>query len=179
MDFTKGWSKALRETEIIRPRVQGLKTAEDTGVPYILLTESLVNVGDTVVRKGEVVVNRPALVLPPDNPMFHGFGFEKQGDIEENFLVNFLLVRGVRLPSFHYDNQTQALEVFEGKLSAAAQHYRERLQREENVTTGLIVAPEDCWPFSLLLFICGQVAKNADEDLRKLMNDYRNNQTNF
>jgi hypothetical protein len=176
MDIEKSWNKALRNTEIVRPRVQGLKTHEDTQVPYILLSESTVNVGDTVVRKGEVQVNRPSLFIPPDNPMFHGFGFEKDNATEENFFVNFLLVRGVRLPSFHYDNQTQSLDVLEGNLSNAIKHYREELQKEENISTGLIVASEDCWPFSLLIFVCSQVARNADVDLRKLMNDYKNNQ---
>jgi len=59
MDMEEAWNKALRYTEIIRSRVQSLMTFKDTAVSYILLSESSINVGDTVVRRGEVVVEKP------------------------------------------------------------------------------------------------------------------------
>lgn len=173
MDIYKAWERALRETEIIRTRVQGLMTFQDTSVPYVLLSESLVNVGDTVVRKGEVVVEKPSLILPPNLPQLKGFDLEETfDDAQENFF-NFLLVRGVVLPSLRYNNRTSSLDVFEGKLSQAIQFHQEALQHQENVTTGLITGPEDCWPFSLLIFTCAQVAKNANQDIRKLLDEYK------
>ena len=68
MDIHKSWEKALKRTEIIRPRVQPLHAFESTHLPYIFLGESSVNTGDSVVRKGEVLVEKPALVLPPSTP---------------------------------------------------------------------------------------------------------------
>ncbi len=58
MDIEKTWEKALKYTEIIRPRVEPLNTFRTTHLPYIFLTESSVNVGDSVVRKGEVLVEK-------------------------------------------------------------------------------------------------------------------------
>ena len=172
MDFDSIWKKALANTEIIRSRVQALMTLSDTRVPYVFLSESSINEGDTVVRKGEVVVRKPSLLIPPNNPQFSGFEFGGDKNFNENSLINFLLIRGVTIPSMYYNNQTSSLDIYEGSLSQAIKEYAESLQQQENVTTGLIAGPEDCWQFSLLIFICSQIAKNAEHDIRKLLKDY-------
>ena len=77
MDFEKMWTKALKHTEIIRARVQSLSMIGDTHVPYFMLSESSINMGDTIVRKGEVLVQRPSLFIPPNNPQFKGFEFDQ------------------------------------------------------------------------------------------------------
>ncbi len=173
MDFENAWGRALKNTEIIRSRVQALLTYDDTHVPYILLSESSVNVGDTVVRRGEVVIAKPSLILPPNIPQFEGFELNQGEGVNENAFINFLLVRGVTLPSMMYNNKTYSLDLFEDKLTNAIRHYKDMLQSEENVHTGLVVAPEDGWQFSLLIFICSQVARNADVDIRKLLDDFK------
>lgn len=172
MDIYETWEKALRSTHIIRSRVQALLTFQDTQVPYVLLSESAINLGDTVVRKGEILVEKPSLILPPNHPQFGGFEFEKDFQADDRF-INFLLVRGISLPSLRYNNRTHALDVFEGKLSSAIEHYEELLQQKEDVATGLVIGPEDCWQFSLLIFSCMQAAKNANIDMRKLLDEYK------
>lgn len=175
MDFQKNWEKALKKTEIIRSRVKGLSATDATKVPYVFLAESSINLGDTLVRKGEVVVDKPALMLPPNNPVFNGFEFESQDSafFQENSLINFLLVRGISIPSMNYDNKVDSLEVFEGGLAKAIKHYQENFMKEENVRTGLFTGPEDCWQFSLLIFTCTQIMRNAKSDIQKLMDEYR------
>jgi len=174
MNYYDAWNKALENTEIIRSRVQSLQTFQQTAVPYVLLSASAVNPGDTVVRKGEVCVERPSMVLPPNIPQLEGFDI---GDPDESFaeeaVMSFLLVRGIRLPSMKYNNSTASLDIFEGELQKAVEKYHNQMQRQENVTTGLIVGPEDCWAFSLLIFICAQVAKNAEKDVERLLDEYR------
>jgi len=176
MNIENIWNKALKNTEIIRSRVQALNTIQETKVPYVLLSESSVNMGDTVVRTGQVVVEKPTLIVPPNNPLFHGFEFENEEDFDENSMINFLIVRGINLPSLKYNNRTNTLDIFEGKLSKAIEHYKDIFQRREDVSTGLIIGPEDCWQFSLLIFVCTQIARNADTDIRKLLDEYRKKQ---
>lgn len=175
MDIHASWDRALKFTEIIRFRLQPLKTFETTSLPYIFLAESALNVGDTVVRKGEVAVDKPQIILPSDLPQLEGFEFEKESKLNQDLLTTFLLVRGVRFPSFKYQNKTQSLDVYEGRLKAAIERYEKELKTEENTSTGLIVGPEDCWQFSVLIFICMQAQRSADGDIRKLMDDYRKN----
>ena len=176
MDFTELWEKALKRTEIIRSRVQGLTTYSDTRVPYILLSESSVNMGDTVVRQGEVLIQKPSLYLPPNLPQLDGFEW---GDLpfDQNSMTNFLYVRGVSLPSYKYNNHTNFLDIYEGNLSSAIKHYNDFLQQKENVQAGLLAGPEDCWQFSLLVFVCTQITRNLETDMRRLLDDYHKKQT--
>ena len=81
------------------------------------------------------------------------------------------------VPSLKYNNKTQSLDIREGKLGTAVGHYSQLLQQQEDVHTGLIVGPEDYWQFSLLIFVCSQVAKNADVDIRKLLDEYKKKQS--
>jgi hypothetical protein len=178
MDFEDMWGRALKSTEIIRARVKSLSTMGDTHVPYVLLSESVVNMGDTVVRKGEVLVQKPSLFIPPNNPQFQGFEFESEEGFDQTSFINFLIVRGISIPSLRYDNKTSSLDVYEGKLSQAIKHYEETLQQKEDVRTGLLAGPEDCWQFSILIFICSQVIKNADQDIRRLLEEYHKKNEN-
>lgn len=173
MNIQDNWEKALKSTEIIRTRVQGLLTHDSTSLPYVFLCESLVNSGDTVVRKGEIVVDKPSLILPFASPQFEGFDFEKEMHVNEGMLTNFLLVRGVTFPSLNYNNKTNSIDVFEGGLKKAIQHNLDKLQRQEDVYTGLITGLEDCWQFSVLIFICTQVAKSADTDVKKILEELK------
>ena len=172
MDSTSAWELALRETNIIRSRVIGLQTFGETQVPYILLSPSTINEGDTVVRTGEVLVHRPSLILPPNIPQLEGFNLEGEGSFKEDTMINFLMVRGITLPSMKYDNKIFSLNVFEGKIEDAIGVYGNRLQREENTSVGLICGPDQVWQFSLLSFICSQIAKNSSTDIRRLLDEY-------
>lgn len=165
------WDKAVRKTEIVRPRVTPLESRSVTRLPYICLSESSVNSGDTAVRRGEVLVEKPAIVLPYNLPQFEGFDFEKEMNINEDFFKSFLLVRGVKFPAMKYNNQSYSLDVHEGKLSAAIEHYKTQLAQSENVNTGLIAGPEDCWQFSVILFVSSLMIRSADGDIRRLMDD--------
>src|ERR1700679_195969 len=129
MDSTSAWEKALRETNIIRSRVTGLQTFSETQVPYILLSPSTINEGDTVVRTGEVLVHRPSLILPPNIPQLEGFNVDGEGSFKEDTMINFLMVRGITLPSMKYDNKIFSLNVFEGKIEDAIRVHGDHLQR--------------------------------------------------
>ena len=84
MDIQELWDKARKRTEILRMRLQDLSASEATTVPYLFLAESSVNPGDTVVRKGHVVIQRPAIVLPNFSPQFDGFGFESDLHVSDD-----------------------------------------------------------------------------------------------
>jgi hypothetical protein len=168
LDIREVWEKALKNTEIVRPRIQPLQTFGETQLPYIFLAESALNAGDTVVRKGEVRVERPSLILPPNIPQFEGFESGKEGQTDLDRLADFFLVRGVRFPSMRYHNKTESLDVRVGKLSAAVADYSRELQREENVSAGLVIGPEDCWQFSILIFIGSAIMRSAENDIRRL-----------
>jgi hypothetical protein len=71
-----------------------------------------------------------------------------------------------------YENKIASLDVREEKLSRAAEFFLQALQRQENVSTGLVIGPEDCWQFSVLIFICGQITRSAEGDIRNLFDRF-------
>lgn len=172
MNIQDYWEKALKHTEIVRPRVQPLAVNASTRLPYIFLAESAVNLGDSVVRKGDILVEKPAIFLPSDKPLLEGFESNDKNAWNMEGMINFLFVRGIRFPSFKYQNKVHQLDVFEGKLKAAADHYLKQLQEKENISTGLIIGPEDCWQFSVLIFVASQASRQAEADMRRLLDDY-------
>ncbi len=173
MNIQESWEKALKTTEIVRPRVRPLETFAMTKLPYVFLAESRQNSAETVVRKGEVLVEKPSLVLPFNLPHFEGFDFEGEMGLNEELLMSFLLVRGVSFPSMKYNHKMlHGLETFKGRLSEAIEHHKNMLQVEENVHAGLVMGLEDVWQFSILIFIGSQVAKSANADFKKLFDDF-------
>ena len=173
MNFYDAWLKALKHTQIIRSRIKSLRTDDDTPMPYIFLAESMINQGDTVVRKGEVKIQKPSLILPPNMPKFEGFDLESDQRSLPNSVANFFLVRGITLPSYQYNNTTNQIDIFEGRLTKALAYYKDELQRQENVSTGLIIGLEESWQFSVLLYNCTQALKNADQDIKRLLEEFR------
>ncbi len=173
MDIHEVWEKALKNTEIIRPRIQPLATFAATTIPYIFLAESAVNHGDTVVRHGEIVVDKPSIILPPNLPQFEGFEFDKEFPSAADYLSTFFLVRGVRFPSMKYENKVNSLDIREEGLSKSVEFYSKELQRQENVSTGLVIGPEDSWQFSVLIFICGQITRSAEGDIKRLFDKFK------
>src|SRR3989338_6859318 len=169
MNIQESWEKALSITEIVRPRVKPLETFATTKLPYIFLAESRKNSTETMVRRGEIWVEKPSLVLPFNMPHFEGFDFEEEMDINEDLLTSFLLVRGVTFPSMKFNNKTLgSLEIYKGRLSDAIEHHKNRLHAEENVHTGLVMGREDVCQFSVLIFIASQITRSASSDLKKL-----------
>lgn len=173
MDIHESWEKALKHTEIVRPRVQPLQTFETTRIPYIFLAESPASHGQTLVRQGGVDVDKPSILLPPNLPQFEGFEFEKHFSNAADYLTTFLMVRGIRFPSMKYENKITSLDCREEKLSNAVDFFLQGLQRQENVSTGLVIGSEDCWQFSVLIFVCHQILRSAEGDLRKIFERYR------
>ena len=173
MDIQEIWDKALKETEIIRPRVAPLSSQETTVMPYIFLAESSVNVGDTVVRTGKVLVEKPSIILPSDFPHFEGFDFEKDFHFREDTIINFLIVRGVRFPTLKYNNQISKIDIYEGPLAKAVKEYSHKLQKTEDVHAGLVIGPEEAWQFSILIFIGAMVSRSAFGDIKRFMDDLK------
>lgn len=173
MNLEEKWEKTLQQTEIIRLKVSYLSTFETTAISYIFLAESAINPGDTVVRRGKILVHRPAIILPEDMPQFEGFEFEKDYRVNADMVKMFLMVRGVSFPSLKYEHEISRLDIYEGSLEKAKEYFKQELERAEDAQTGLIVGPEDCWQFSLLIYVGLLVSKSAPSDLKRIWERFK------
>lgn len=173
MELEERWDRAVKKTEIIRSRLGKLLTLEDTGLPYIFLAESSVNIGDTVVRSGKILVHKPLIVLPQNFPQFDGFDFEKDYHVNNDIVRTLLLMRGISFPSLKYSNEISTVEVHEQSLQKAIKYYSLKLEKAEDVQCGFIIGPEDTWQFSILIYVSILMTKSASNDITKLMNDFK------
>ena len=172
MDIEELWEKARKKTEIIRGRVKALPTFDSTKVPYVFLGESVVNEGHTVIRKGNVTIEKPLIILPEDLPQFEGFDFKEDFDVEQGTMQMFFLMRGIRFPSLKYNNLVDKLSLEEASLAKTAEKYKKNMERRENVNTTLLLGPEDCWQFSVLLYMASLIGRCARTDIMNLMEKF-------
>ena len=173
MDIQELWDKARKQTEILRMQLQDLATFDATAVPYVFLAESAVNQGDTVVRKGQVLIERPSIVLPNFSPQFEGVEFDPELHLSADTVATFLLVRGIQFPSLKYRHESSSLDVMEHPLQKAIEQFTHRMTVAEDVKTGLVIGPEDAWQFSLLLLVGALVVRSAEGDLRRILEEWR------
>ena len=176
MDIQALWEQARTRTEIVRMRLQDLPTFEAAVVPYIFLAESSVNQGDTVVRRGQVRIERPSIVLPSFAPQFDGFEFDSAAHLGAEALSTFLLVRGIQFPSLRYRHELSSLDLLEETLQKGIERFTRQLTAAEDITTGLVVGPEAAWQFSLLLLVGALVIRSAEGDVRRLLEAWRKRQ---
>lgn len=173
MDIQESWDKARKQTEIIRMQMRDLATFEATTVPYIFLAESVVNAGDTVIRRGQILIERPMIVLPHFSAQFEGFEFEKELRLSQDMVNTFLLMRGVHFPSLKYRHQLSSLDLFEGSLQQALQEVQDQLLRAEDIKTGLLIGPEEVWQFSVLLLVGALVVRSSEGDIRHILEAWK------
>jgi len=174
MDLDEKWERAVRETRIIRYRLCNLLAFDSTELPYISLAPSAINIGDTVVRKGKVIVHRPLIVLPHSPfAQFEGFDFEEDFNISGDDIRRFLLMRGISFPTLKYHNETYTLDIFEGELEKAITYFSDQLERKEDVHSGLIAGPEDAWQFSVLIYVAAMAVRSASSDIEQIIEELR------
>lgn len=161
MNIEELWLKAIDKTEIYRARLRYLYTFDQTALPYIYMAESALNAGDVIVRRGNIVAERPLVFMPGNLPQFEGF---QMPDV-----APFLFMRGVAFPTMKYSNETHKLDVIPGPLSKAVERYKKQLEQKEDVATGLVVAPEDCWQFAILIYAAALAAKSIPEDIKNIL----------
>jgi hypothetical protein len=172
MDIEKYWEKAIRNTEIEKSWLGYLNPNSPTILPYIFLSESLLDNSDTVIREGKIEISKPLIYLPSNMPILEGFDLEKE-NISENSLITFLLIRGINFPSLKYANIVYNLDIESKPLKEAIKTYKDKLSKKEDIHTGLIIGPDDCWQLSLLIYVAGLAAKSAPQDIKKFLEELR------
>lgn len=172
MDLEEKWQRTLEETKIVKFYHPHLASQEATDLPYIFIGASVVNVGDTVIRKGRVIVDRPMIVLPQNMPQFSGFEFEEYGADAKDMQL-FFMVRGINFPSLKYKHESSDIEVVSKEPEAVLDQYRNDLEKEEDFTTGLVYGPVECWQLSILVYIGMLINRSAAKDVERYLNELR------
>ena len=145
---------AVRHTQVLRPPRQNLETFGITKVRYHLLTapaytDLVAGEGETVVREGQVIAERPRVVTPYYLLNLQRFSHHARRYLEkmaqEEHSSPALLYR--------YRNEVEGLSIVSEPLDQLAQKLTEKLEREGTALACVIKGVDELWDVSLLRFI--------------------------
>lgn len=161
MNFHEALQFAGANTSIVRSRKNLLYTFGSTRLPYVVVTASPQSEGEVLVRRGEVTAERPKIAIPDQPFQFDGFDL-KDGDED---LVQVMLARRIEMPPAKYVNKSDSTTSEKGTIGAAVERAANRLDRENDIRTALIVTPENVWNLAVLLYVGSQVARSAESNV--------------
>ncbi len=153
---------AVRHTEILRPPKQSLATFGTTNIYYYLVTEPVYselvkNVtepkatqGETVVREGRVIAERPRIVTPYYLSRLEGFSSEARGYFEA-----LLKAHGPDAPGlfYTYKNEPKELNIVSDNLLSVVDKLNAEINKRGDPLTSIIKGEDEFWDVSLMKFI--------------------------
>ncbi len=171
MSISDAFEFASKNTHILRERKNTLYTFGSTRLPYIFCAESTINEGDTVVRKGEINVDKPQIILPGQEASFEGFEFETESGetVSGEELRMIFMARGVSFPNMRYKNSGMDIRVVEEQKEQVLDKYQKYLEQEHDTRTGLLAGPDEFWTVSLMLYAGNQIARSGPDNLKEII----------
>lgn len=164
MSFEEDFSRAVAETQVHRARRSRLLSVGTTELPYVLLNRSQVHRGDTVMRKGVLRIEEPALLLLHRPHQFEGFS-DEDGDRHDALIA---IGRTAHFPPAQYTNRQMQMDILDGELDHVLARIDRELDHDKDETTGLLTGPVEVWHFSLIVYVAQQIRESAGGDLRSL-----------
>ena len=165
MNFEEKYRYALEHSKIHRYRQSNLFTFGTTRLPYVLAARSSINSGESIIRRGEIVTEKPSIMLQNNEPSFSGFS-DNDGDAQQ---LSVLFGRRFHLPAMRYRNDNASMDLSTKNVTQVINESLEALDRENNLRTAVISGPEDCWQFSLIIYAGEMMQRSAPGNIREMI----------
>jgi len=158
MNIVEAFEYTSRHMRVLRARKHLLYTFGDTKMPYITLSESSEDNREVIIRRGEVIAERPRIAIPgQDNTLCcEGFDFS---EIEAESVPIFLM-RRMGMPPARYINKSIA-SIERGPMSAILARTVAILDQQNDIRTGVITSPNKFWHLAVLLYAGQQAMRSA------------------
>ncbi len=164
-------SKAVRQTEILRPPRQSLATFGTTNIYYYLVTEpvysDLINSGvtETVIREGRILAERPKIVTPYYLTRLEGFSPSARKYFEA--LCHTL---GAHAPGlfYTYRNEPKELNIVSGNIRSVVDKINADIDKRGDPLAAIIKGEDGLWDVSLLKFIYELTRSSAPDNISQL-----------
>ena len=167
MEMEEALKMAQADTRFVRVRKNLLYTFGSTRLPYICLSQSVARPDNVVVRRGEVMADKPQIAVPGIDFSFEGFSDDDPKAGSEGDMLAVLLARRISMPPSKYVNKTGTEVLESGPMSEAIERAVNRLDCDNDVRTAVISAPERVWGLSVLLYVGSQVARSASSNVQE------------
>jgi hypothetical protein len=158
---------AAQNTEILRLPKQTLATFGMTNIGYYLVTrpvyaELAKDIGETVVREGRVIADKPRIVTPYYLSRLEGFSPDARTYFE--MLTN---TQGPDVPGlfYSYRNEPKGLTIVSEGLDAVIARLNSEIDRLGDPLVTIIKGQDELWDVSLMKFIFEMTRNSIQENL--------------
>jgi hypothetical protein len=156
--------QTVSATEILRPPRQNLATFGVTNIYYYLVTQPAYQEpeaeGETVIREGRVIAERPRIVTPYYLTRLEGFSPDA-GRYFEDLIKDY----GRDAPGllYRYKNEPKELNIVSDSLPAVVARLNAEIDRRADRLASIIKGTDFLWDVSLLKFIY-ELTRNSVRD---------------
>ena len=168
MNSAEMFQAALETTDIIKERKYSLFTFGITKLPYFFVGRSEFDPHDTVIREGRVVVEKPHIIVPGNNPMFEGFEFDEDMPVDEGDIKYILMSRRIQLPSLRYINSEQSMDVENIAVDEKVSQLCNRLDSGSDTITAVIRGESRFFPLPLIIYVGKMILRSTGDNLTEL-----------
>lgn len=161
---------AVLGTEILRAPKQSLYTFGTTNITYFLVTqpsyaESKDEVGETVVREGKVVAERPRIVTPFYLSRLEGFGTEARRYFDSLMTEHGPNAAGV---FYTYRNEPKDLNIISDSLPSVVDKINTEIDQRGDTLSAIIRGVDTLWDVSLLKFIFELTRQSVGDNVHQM-----------
>ena len=167
-DIERRLKEAAQTTRIVRRREHSLYTFGNTKLPYAFFAASD-KANQAVVRKGNVLVERPQIMLPGTGASFEGFGnidFDNAGGSVSIFAA---ISRLIRLPSLRYIHDSASKELIAKSAKGAADSAANDAEARGDSHLAVLEGRDELFLYSLMLYVGEMVARSAGDNVSEYL----------
>ncbi len=161
---------AARHTEVLRHPRQHLSTFGITNIYYYLVTEpaysELVSiVGETVVREGRVIAERPKIVTPYYLSRLEGFSSDAR-----RYFEMLLRMHGADTPGlfYTYKNESKGLNIVSENWPTVVDKLNDEIDKKGDPLASIIKGQDELWDVSLLKFIYEITQRSLQDNISQM-----------
>lgn len=160
---------SFETTQIVRERKYSLFTFGITKLPYFFIARSQIDSHDSLVREGKVIVEKPQIIIPGNNPLFEGFEFQDGMSFNESEIPQVLLTRRIKLPSLRYINKESSISVDSIGVDEKINQICNKLESKPDTVTGVIHGEDKFYPFPLLIYVGAMILRSSGDNLKEML----------
>lgn len=161
---------AALNTEIVRHPRQHLATFGITNIYYYIVTEPSYQefteaTGETVIREGRVIAERPKIVTPYYLTNLEGFSSDAR-----RYFNMLLEMHGADTPGlfYSYKNEPLNLNIVSDSVQAIIEKLNEEIDKKGDPLASIIKGQDDLWDVSLLKFIYEITSRSLRSNVSQL-----------
>lgn len=161
---------AIECTKVLRSPKQHLSTLGTTNIGYYLVTEpaysdTASDAGETVIREGRVVVERPRIVTPYYLSRLEGFSPDAR-----KYFETLIRMHGANAPGlfYAYKNELKGLNIVGDSLPSVVNKLNDDIDKRGDSLAAIIKGVDELWDVSVMKFIYEVTRSSIVDNIRQM-----------